>query len=298
MQEIVNGKRLFVLENGFDIARDPDYSFSNIYKKIIEYIRQNPENKESILVKNNFKIERSELWSEFEENIGLLPRDGFINEKNNERNETSLCEAFLALVDIFRYIFTDLDRKNNIGYKFDENYDCILTFNYSFPEFENKLPKFLYFIHRCLVDRYYYSDEIIIGHNQTCKENPKLINNLDYREYVMKTTKKVDEHNKELLSRLKEWESPLVFKNLTIFGFSYSEIDYPYFETIFRNIEDQSTCLFYYYSEKDKKQAQKYIERLRPITERKKIKIDLLSSREIKNFQEVIDDVVFYNLSF
>lgn len=297
MQKIVNGKRLFVLGNGFDIARDPDYSFSNIYKKIIEYITQNPEKKESILVKNYFKIERNELWSEFEENIGLLPRDDFTNAKNDEHEKTSLYKAFLALIDIFQYVFEELDQKNNIGYKFNENNDCILTFNYSFPESENKLPKFLYFIHKCLVDRYYHSDEIIIGHNQTCKENPKLINNPDYREYVTKTTKEVAEHNEKLLSKLEKWKFPLGFKILTVFGFSYSEIDYPYFETILQNIEDQSTCLFYYYLEKDKKQAQKYIERLRPITERKKIIIVLLSSKEIKNFQEVIDDVVFCNLS-
>ena len=103
-------------------------------------------------------------------------------------------------------------------------------------------------------------ETIIFGHNNTTKTDWPYYD--EFKEYFIKDTKQVIKSHESFFESL-------MFKNITnvaVIGFSYSEIDFPYFDHIFNNVlknrKRNLTVELHYFTERDLVKAKKYASRL------------------------------------
>lgn len=279
-------QKFIILGNGFDLH----FSFKTSYKDFVDYLNVHYKSEKEYIESFNLfgDIEKDSLWMNFEEQLGSVNTDE-LGDYQYDIEETKA--LYCRLDDIkkeLKKVFTawinsikcTIDKPINKDCFF--NGDCfILNFNYTKTVERNFeiTPTQIYHIHGI-------SDgDIIFGHKPTNEINALMAryrnsyydNEEDVIEYPplyetslhftnefvagleKPTAKMIKAMHAELSNR--EIDLSLV-EEIMIIGYSYSEVDFPYFEWI-ADVCKNVRWKFGFYSNKDKVNAQKYIQDLK-----------------------------------
>lgn len=240
---------LYILGNGFDLAHGLKTRYSNFR----DYLAKKQTNKISSLLDSLESVyDQDELWSDFERALGN-PNENFIKEVNALFGIDLFGSLFIGKLKqefkswIQEAIFSNLE----VSPKFQlSNNDKFISFNYT------QVLELVYdisdanilHIHGCVEVDKFKDDIFVLGHNKEInKDSPEII------KVTKKDTSKVIVNNSQIL---KEFMSQC--DEVKIIGFSYSDIDLPYFIYL-TNLNRNAVWNFGYYFDNDKEKIQKYI---------------------------------------
>lgn len=244
---------LYIIGNGFDI----DHGIKCKYIDFCEFLkRKNPKMIDSL----NDLFDENELWSDFENALGN-PNKEFIsklkklfdlnifdnNFAENLKKSYQEWAVGLQLGNNEKYIL------NKDDFYFSFNYTATLEMLYDIPLNNVK------HIHGSVIDVIIFQKkncQLIVGHGViNCNEDD------DAYELLKNTEKNCEEiikNNESYFDSLKNFK----IDNIKCFGFSYSNIDFSYFEKL-NNIFPNAKWMFGYHSNKDKDKASEYARKLK-----------------------------------
>jgi hypothetical protein len=272
-------RTLYVIGNGFDLYHD----LLTEYKDFHKYIKEN-HSKLGNSLKEYFNLRTKKddfteeyLWTNFEEDLGTFNSQAFFDGINNiDINDESfrpsmtygledeITESAETLVTYIQTAFVNwlenIDIENRpVEIAFEPN-SLFITFNYTLL-LENyyRIPKERVFHIHGSIDN--DIENIILGHNQTMKEESELDENGDSNRTLFTDSenaakypfhaffKPVDDiikKNKFLFESLSSVETVIVL------GHSLNHIDRPYFEEIKKQVSINSNWIVSYRGEKEK----------------------------------------------
>lgn len=278
-------KRLFIIGNGFDLAHKLPTSYADYREWLKQYYPQFLEVLEEIYCYSSY-VDEETLWSEFEQALGMFDIEEIFNNLSAELDfdEDHMFRTSANIEDYFEElgnIITDnfqislkewLISVDNLHisplerYTFTEG-DNFLSFNYT-----NTLER-LYGInsaHILHIHGYLNNDhELTIGYKDdglskfdidpdgyVFEENAK--NSIYTALYQLRKDPKriLNQHKEKILSFLDN------ISEVNVIGFSYSKIDFEYFEFIRRCIACRIKWNFYYHNNEDLVLAQRYSKNL------------------------------------
>lgn len=242
--------KLFIIGNGFDLAH-------NINSTFLDFKTYLKKKNEDVFDKLSDLYDEETLWSNFEETLGD-PKYKTIDflYKCFESDITGSIHPDLKQ-SLKKWVFSlginDAKSKKFFKDSFASE-DYFLTFNYIdlLEEIYEINKNNVIHIHGNVGMTIFDLDDIIFGHNKNINSN-----DCDLVKRTFKNTEKILSQNRqqinEFLSKTDE---------ITVIGFSYNNIDFPYFEYI-ANYKKIFKWNFYYYSDKDKEAAENYKKKLK-----------------------------------
>lgn len=239
---------LYILGNGFDLA----HGLNTRYSDFRDYLA-NSKNDDFKLLKEQLDdlYDQDELWSDFEKALGN-PNLEIINKINSAWGLNLFDESFFgqiksAFESWIRHVDNQIKTIKPI-YPFSD--DSFITFNYTTTletTYQIHDDKILH-IHGYVIESYFKTGTFVLGHNKEInKDSPEII------KVTKKDTSKVIANNSQIL---KEFMSQC--DEVKIIGFSYSDIDLPYFIYL-TNLNRNAVWNFGYYFDNDKEKIQEYI---------------------------------------
>ena len=251
---------LIIIGNGFDI----DHNIESRYKYYEKYLRANKngfnEFIEQIYLEPN-KEKGIELWSDFETALANPDLACCKNIISTNYYFGSLLKIGEKICESFSDWIKTISIEVPIKYLLNKN-DKYFTFNYTgFLEAGYKIPEEnINYIHghqtKALFGSNMYGkhDGIIVGHKK-CECND------ERKELIDSTEKDVYKIIREKGSIFKSL-SNLDINTIKVFGCSYCEVDYPYFE-LFRDMFKNAFWELGYQTQKDKDNMGTYINKLK-----------------------------------
>ena len=244
---------LYILGNGFDLA----HGLKTRYSDFRDYLAKKQRNKISSLLDTLESVyDQDKLWSDFERALGN-PNENFIKEVNALFGIDLFGSLFIGKLrqEFKSWIQEAIFSKLEVSPRYPlSNNDKFISFNYT------QVLEFVYaisdanilHIHGCVELDKFKDDIFVLGHNKEInKDSPEIL------KATKKDTSKVIANNskilKEFMSRCHE---------VKMIGFSYSDIDLPYFIYL-TNLNRDAVWNFGYYSDNDKQRIQKYITAMR-----------------------------------
>lgn len=239
---------LIIIGNGFDIAHEIPTRFSDFYAYLK---KRKPDDVE----KYDMLFRFGNQWKDFEEGLGNIKED----------NARIVLKAFgingiersikQGLQDAFSHWIINIDIAGSLPiFKLDNNNEY-LSFNYThtLEQIYRVSDKHIAYIHGCVGMGMYDKNEIIFGHIKKKGDQdiqPLLdVTTKDVEGIIVKHSSFFDRIQGENIDTIK------------VFGFSYSNVDYLYFEKIQKCLPNTKWILGYK-SEDDKNNAYMYIDRM------------------------------------
>ena len=227
-------KKLFILGNGFDIA----CGYHTSYLRLFDYVRKH---KDDDCVRTVYELYNSRLTEEqkscFEDNVCNVDSKAF-----------SLLANFVGPERLWFDVLQTIklwikDRETTKRY--EENADIknasfsnsfIITFNYTcnaVMEF-NASPETVVDVHGAVWEDYFFEkSQFIFGHGDIYQKNQVLIGDHLYERFCSLSKKDIHKAIANLSKAINcinnQWFN---FESICIFGFSFSEVDYPVLEKI------------------------------------------------------------------
>lgn len=242
--------KLYILGNGFDLLHNLPTSYDN-FKSFLE--KSNKEDRD-LIQKLEDIYEPGQLWKEFEIALGK-PKMENVNQIENLFNLTIFDEQFKSKVSAaFEKWIRSIDKEiytKAIKYTFSPE-DKFISFNYT-PTLEFlyniNLDQILH-IHGFVVETF-FGENLLIGHG-------KVLDNSEHQ--ILKVFKKdvganIKNKEKEIQHLIKDCDE------IVVIGFSYSEVDFPYF----KHIAERKRGIrweFRYHTPKDLEDAKGYKNKL------------------------------------
>lgn len=240
---------LYILGNGFDLA----HGLKTRYSDFREYLANNKDDDLKRLKEELDDLyDQKELWSDFEKALGN-PNVEIIKKINSAFGLNLFDERlFRQIKSAFESWIRHVDNQKNektLPYSFSD--DTFITFNYTTTlekQYEIHDDRILH-IHGYVIESYFKPGIFVLGHNKEInKDSPEIL------KVTKKDTSKVIANNSQIL---KEFMSRC--HEVKMIGFSYSDIDLPYFIYL-ANLNRNAIWNFGYYSDNDKQKIQEYIE--------------------------------------
>jgi hypothetical protein len=278
-------KRLFIIGNGFDLEHYLPTSYTDYRVWLNKNFRKFLEVLEEIYCFSS-GIDYKFLWSEFEKALGLFDIEEIYNNGSAEiefdeehmlRTSANIEDYFEELGNIindtFQVSFKQwISSVNNTEASPSEKYcftsnDNFLTFN-----FTNTLERIYGISSKCILHIHGSIDnncDLEIGY----KEDGYHIFQSDPEGYVYEENSKgyiyasLCQLRKDTINILKRNNGRIIsllngISEINVIGFSYSEIDFEYFEFIKNNLYREILWKFYYHNNRDLKAAQLYSKEL------------------------------------
>ena len=242
-------RKLYIIGNGFDISHHLPTKYINFK----DYLKGHNLELFSILNSNEIYSE-DELWTDFESALGH-PSIAFINKINNLFGMKNVIGKNLIdsiKEELGKWIcsigYDDVKPK----FKFSEN-DIFFSFNYTdtLGQVYNIDFDKIKYIHK-YAGAHYFGEKLIFGHN-----------NKDFNEYEI-----LRESFKDVQNIIKENDNWFDKLNLIgidcieVIGFSYNNIDYPYFKRI-KECCPNAKWILNWFNDDDFQKRKKYIETLK-----------------------------------
>ena len=297
-------KNLYVIGNGFDIAHGIHSEYSN-FKKWFE------ENQEDIYDKfvNYFPDaanEKSDWWSDFENNLDTLSAHEAIYRNANENypnfgsddfrdadyhraeyeTEQEIRNLYFEIQEAFESWIKQLgEPTKNYRFKLPPN-TFFLTFNYTdtLQDYYNVSSDNIFYIH----GRASIGDALIFGHSgnpahinegteMDYPDPPDNLNPEDYerwyeqnsddfivsssREAAQRAILEFQKPTEELISKYRIFFGQCCnLESITFLGFAFSNVDRPYLEAIFNQIDlNKIKITAYFHTEKDLKSIKSFM---------------------------------------
>ncbi len=242
--------KLFIIGNGFDLAH-------NVNSTFLDFKTYLKKNNEDVSDKLSDLYDEETLWSNFEEALGD-PKYTTI-EFLYKCFESDITDSFLQnlKLSLKKWVLSlkiNNARSENFFKDSFTSEDYFLTFNYTnlLEEIYEINENNVIHIHGNAGMAVFDLDDIIFGHNKNINAN-----DCDLVKRTFKNTEKILSQNKQ---KINEFLSQT--DEITVIGFSYNNIDFPYFEYI-ANYKKIFKWNFYYYSDKDKEAAENYKKKLK-----------------------------------
>lgn len=246
---------LLVFGNGLDISLGLKSSYKNFYN----YVKTNHYNTVSFF--NSVFKEKMEFWSDFESNLTNINENEIELMKVFGITPSKLLNEYKKLFEEwFATIVTDENifiRNSTFPFEYSTD-DFVITFNYSRYILDNFFENIIY-IHgeiteeKYVLDKYYSLDyvknEFVLGGIYTPNKNEWIKGLCKDTSYILK------KHQKNISEFCEKIDKIIVF------GFSCSEIDYPYIEFIAKKCINKPIDI-YCFDNKTFENAKKYKEKI------------------------------------
>ena len=281
---------LYIIGNGFDLAHGVESRYSDYFAwlDIMKYDKFKHLLRKYFPLDDNYKKYDDKLWQNYEDALGKYYLEGIYEyivddlvDESPDNDNQSLTFVQAIYEDAPHAFFGDFWQA--VRDKFREWVDTLkieatdkhfnlaanaifLTFNYT-DTLES-----LYGIPSDRITHIHgkarSSSQIIVGHNKKSKRNPEYTGEIwQAKEGVRERIKaEMDKNYKDtsaIIRRHKAFFDSLAdVTAIEVLGFSYSDIDYPYFAEIKKSVPLSAKWIFWYYSDIDQINAKSYAGRL------------------------------------
>lgn len=250
--------KLYIIGNGFDRRHCIPSSYSD-FKSFLE--SSNSKDDRGIVSKLEDIYEPGVLWQDFEKALGT-PNIDFINYARRVFGVEIFDKDFVEKIkNAFDKWIRALNNEYVSNFKFTTEIDLInfslsdkfINFNYTLllEEVYKVKQENIVHIHGDVAQTY-FKENLIIGHGGEVKDGDHEIIKI-LKKDTIKNFKKFEDKIRSFLRSTSE---------IVCVGFSYSDIDLPYFEYI-NAINTNIKWVFTYYTQTDLENAELYIRKLK-----------------------------------
>ena len=287
---ITMNNHLYIIGNGFDLAHGVESRYSDYFAwlDLMKYDKFKHLLCTYFPLDGNHKKGDDKMWQNYEEALGKYYLediyeyivDDLVDESPDNDNRSPMREQAIYedAPDIFFGEFWQAVRE-----KFQEWVDHLIIETTDWKFELDTSSKYLTFNYTDTLESLYEipsdrithihgkarsNSQIIVGHNNKSKRNPEYTGEFwqakeGVRERIKaemdknyKDTSAIIRHHKQFFDALAE------ITDIEVLGFSYSDIDYPYFAEIKKHVPLSAKWIFWYYSDEDQIKAKSYAGRL------------------------------------